>query len=83
MDEIADQAHDRHGRDSVVDPDADGAEDVCRHNQYRCECEQPGCFCSGISGILAHLENGHLEDGAKVERCGLFCRYPCDAAALE
>ena len=52
-------------------------------NQYHCECERPGCFCSGLPGILAHVENGHLAEGSKVERCDLCCRYPSDVAALE
>ena len=46
-----------------------------------CACEEPGHFCSGISGILAHFENGSLAPGAKVERCGQCERYPSDAAA--
>ena len=49
-DELADQAHDRHGIDCLlVDED-----------HTRCECEKPGFFCSGIPGILAHMENGRL-----------------------
>ncbi len=93
LDEIADQAHDRHGIASLLEPDeagepeepdeADNTENPAPHNRYTCECEQPGCFCCGIPGILAHLENGRLAEGAKVERCGLCCRYPSDAAALE
>jgi hypothetical protein len=86
LDEIADQAHDRHGIDSLIKPGPDEAEEPENpgpHNQYRCECEQPGYFCCGVPGILAHLEDGRLPEGAKVERCGLCCRYPSDAAALE
>jgi hypothetical protein len=78
LDEIADQAHDRHGIDSLIE-----AEEMEPHNQYVCECERPGYFWSGVPGILAHLENGRLPAGAKAERCGLCCRYPSDAAALE
>ena len=72
-DELADQAHDQHGIDCLlVDEDHD-----------RCECEKPGFFCSGIPGILAHMENGRLAEGAKVNRCDLCQRYPSDEAALE
>ncbi len=76
MEEIADQAHDNYGIDCLLVP---GEPD----NPSCCECELPGYFCSGVPGILAHLENGRLADGAEVERCGLCCRYPSDAAALE
>ena len=48
-----------------------------------CACEKPGYFCSGVPGILAHVENGRLAQGAKVERCDLCQQYPSDAAALE
>jgi len=72
-DELADQAHDQHGIDCLlVDED-----------HTRCECEKPGFFCSGIPGILAHMENGRLAEGAKVNRCDLCQRYPSDEAALE
>jgi hypothetical protein len=71
-DEIADQAHDRHGLDCLLDTEDRG-----------CACEQPGYFCSGIPGILAHLEHGRLAAGAKVQRCDLCQRYPSDHAALE
>ena len=37
----------------------------------------------GIPGILAHMENGRLAEGAKVNRCDLCQRYPSDEAALE
>jgi hypothetical protein len=81
LDEIADQAHDQHGIDSLLEQEAkEGPDD---HNRYRCECELPGHFCCGVPGILAHLENGRLPEGAKVERCDLCRRYPCDQAALE
>ena len=72
-DEFADQAHDQHGIDCLlVDED-----------HTRCECEKPGFFCSGIPGILAHMENGRLAEGAKVNRCDLCQRYPSDEAAFE
>lgn len=78
LDEIADQAHDRHGIDGLIEPDEPDP-----HNQYVCECEQPGRFCSGVPGILAHVENGRLTEGAKVERCDLCRRYASDVVALE
>ncbi len=49
----------------------------------RCECEKPGFFCSGVPGILAHMENGRLAEGAQVNRCDLCQRYPSDEAAFE
>ena len=49
----------------------------------RCECEKPGYFCSGVPGILAHMENGFLAEGAEVNRCDLCRRYPSDEAAFE
>ncbi len=48
-----------------------------------CDCEKPGYFCSGVPGILAHIESGRLAPGAKVERCDLCRRYPSDEAAAE
>ena len=71
-DELAHQAHDNHGVDCLLEPDAG-----------RCECESPGYFHSGVLGILAHMENGHLAEGAKAERCDLCKRYPSDEAARE
>jgi len=71
-DELADQAHDRHGVDCLLDA-GEGPR----------ECEKPGHFCSGVPGVLAHMENGRLAPGAKVERCDLCQRYPSDEAALE
>ncbi len=81
LDELADQAHDRHGIDSLLVSET--GEDPGDHNRYRCECEMPGLFCSGVPGILAHLENGRLPEEAKVERCDLCRRYDSDAAALQ
>jgi hypothetical protein len=75
LDEIADQAHDRYGIDCLLE---EAAED-----DGRCECEQPGAFCSGVPGILAHMEGGRLAPGAGVERCDLCRRYPSDEAALD
>lgn len=48
-----------------------------------CDCEQPGHFCSGVPGILAHVENSQLAEGAKVERCDSCQRYPSGQAAYE
>jgi hypothetical protein len=48
-----------------------------------CDCELPGVFCSGVPGILAHIENGRLAPHCNVERCDLCQRYPSDEAALE
>ncbi len=70
-DELADQAHDRYGLDCMLHAD-----------EGPCDCEKPGHFCSGVPGILAHMENGRLAPGAKVERCDLCQRYPTDEAAL-
>jgi hypothetical protein len=83
LDEVADQAHDQYGIASLLEPEADESDDSGLDNEYHCECEEPDFFCSGIPGILAHLENGRLPEGARVERCGLCCRYPSDTAALE
>lgn len=51
--------------------------------QSRCECEEPGTFCSGVPGILAHVEQGHLVPGTQVERCDLCQRFSTDDAAYE
>ena len=71
-DELADQAHDKHGVDCLLDA-----------GDRPCECEKSGYFCSGVPGILAHVENGRLAPGAKVERCDLCRRYASDEAALQ
>ena len=81
LDEIADQAHDRHGIASLLESEPE--EEPADHNCYRCECELPGYFCSGVPGILAHLEHGLLPAGAKVERCDLCRRYDSDEVALD
>jgi hypothetical protein len=49
----------------------------------KCDCELPGYFCSGVPGILGHMENGRLAEDAGVERCDLCERYPTDQAAME
>ena len=79
-DGIADQAHDRHGIDCLLDganAAAKGSEDE------RCECEKAGFFYSGVPGILAHMGNGRLAEGAEVNRCDLCQQYPSDEAAFE
>jgi hypothetical protein len=52
-------------------------------NRRRCDCEWPGFFHSGVPGILAHMKNGRLAEGAVVNRCDLCQRYPSDEAAFE
>ncbi len=47
----------------------------------RCDCETPGYFCSGVPGILAHVEAGKLAPDAEVERCDLCQRYSSDVVA--
>jgi len=47
-----------------------------------CECEQPGYFHSGVPGILAHVQDGRLAEGAGVERCDQCQRFAMDADAL-
>lgn len=46
-----------------------------------CECEQPGHFCSGVRGVLAHLENGRVVPTCEIERCDVCRRYDSDEAA--
>jgi len=64
--EIADQAHDRYGID-CLEP---------------CDCEAPGCWCSGVPGILAHIEAGKVAPDTEVQRCDQCERYDSDEAAL-
>jgi len=64
-------------------PTVEDADTVNDLDDTRCECEKPGFFCSGIPGILAHMENGRLAQGAQVNRCDLCQRYPSDEAAFE
>jgi len=79
LDEIADQAHDRHGIDCLQDDEAVHDDE---ENDTRCECEKPGYFCSGVPGIIARMENGRMAKGASVNRCDLCQRYPSDEAAF-
>jgi hypothetical protein len=60
----------------------DPAEETELDDTY-CDCQLPGFFCSGIPGIVAHVENGRLSATAKVERCDACLRYPSDEAALK
>lgn len=47
-----------------------------------CDCERPGPYYTGISGIFARIENGRA-NADTVHRC-VFCeRYPSDDAALQ
>jgi hypothetical protein len=79
LDQIADQAHDRYGIDCLLeDPTEEG-----QSRDGRCECEVSGFYCSGVPGVLAHMENGRLAAGAGVERCDLCQRYPSDEAARQ
>jgi hypothetical protein len=80
LDEIADQAHDRFSIDCLLKATAiaEAATD-----DSHCDCERPGYFCSGVLGILAHVENGQVTPNTDVERCDLCERYPSDAAARE
>jgi hypothetical protein len=80
-DEIADQAHDHYGIDCLLGNFAVEL-DRCK-NDNRCDCEKDGFFRSGVPGILAHMENGRLAEGAQVNRCDLCQRYPSDEAAFE
>ena len=67
-----------HAQPTVEDGDTANGED-----HARCDCESPGYFCSGVPGILAHMENGRLVEGAEANRCDLCQRYPTDEAAFE
>jgi hypothetical protein len=79
LDQIADWAHDRLGIDCLLETIAENAEE--KTDDPRCDCEQPGHFCSGVPGILAHVKNGHVAPNTDVERCDLCERYPSDEAA--
>jgi hypothetical protein len=48
-----------------------------------CECQREGFFCSGVPGILAHLENGKVVTGTTVDRCDVCGLYPSGEAALK
>ncbi len=52
------------------------------HPREPCECESPGTFYSGVSGVIAAMEKGRLAPGVAVERCDSCQRFPSDAAAL-
>jgi hypothetical protein len=56
--------------------------DAVSVRQEPCECQTPGYYCSGVPGILAHLQDDRLAPGAKVERCELCRRFLSDEAAL-
>ena len=70
-DSIADQAYDNHGIDCLLAPNT------------KCDCERPGYFCSGVPGILAHVESGKLVADSKVERCDMCERFETDQAARD
>ncbi len=63
--------------------DAGGAGFVqaCWEPEESCECELPGYFCCGVTGILAHLENGRAGSPQEVERCDQCQRYATDEEA--
>ena len=48
-----------------------------------CECEESGYWCSGVPGILAHVENGKVVPGTEVEHCDLCARFDSDEAAYQ
>jgi hypothetical protein len=77
-DAIADQAHDNHGIDCLLAPDGEQGQD-----DDVCDCQRPGYFCSGVTGILAHMEDGRVAPGTEVERCDQCGRYPSDQAAVD
>lgn len=57
--------------------------DLLNEADTRCDCELPGTFCSGVPGILAHLEQGRLAPNSKVERCDICRHFASDDAARE
>jgi hypothetical protein len=79
LEEIADQAHDRYGIDCLLEATTEVVE--VTSDDDRCDCAQPGYFCSGVPGILAHAENGRVSPDTAVQRCDLCERYPSDEAA--
>ena len=81
LDEIADRAHDRFGIDCLLETTDEEADQTADGD--RCDCEKPGFFCSGVPGILAHVENSRVARNTKVEHCDLCKRYPSDEAARE
>lgn len=48
-----------------------------------CDCKLPGCYHSGVPGVIARMKGGMLAPGAAVERCDLCCRYESDEAARQ
>ena len=66
LDEIADRAHDRFGIDCLLETTDEEADQTADGD--RCDCEKPGFFCSGVPGILAHVENSRVARNTKVER---------------
>lgn len=57
--------------------------DLLNEAETRCDCELPGTFCSGVPGILAHMEQGRLAPNSKVERGDICRRFASDDAARE
>ncbi len=57
--------------------------DLLNEADTPCDCELPGTFSSGVSGILAHMEQGRLASNSKVERCDICRRFPSDDTARE
>ena len=55
---------------------------VDRRTREPCDCELPGCFHTGVHGVLAAMEDGRVAPQAIVERCDQCCRFESDAAAL-
>ena len=49
---------------------------------FPCDCQYPGWYCSGVPGIIAHVQYCRLVPSSKVERCDLCNRYASDEAAL-
>ena len=49
-----------------------------------CECESEGFYCSGVPGILAHVEGGKVpsHEVSAVERCDQCERFASDADAI-
>ena len=61
----------------------DPAKAVVPEQYAACACMQSGYFHCGVPGVIAHLENGRLPPGAKVERCDQCGLYPDDDAARQ
>lgn len=52
------------------------------HSRKPCECELAGPYCTGVPGILATMQDGHVAPSAVVERCDFCRRCPSDATAF-